>query len=338
MILGKRKANVGRRKSDNFETAQSNDSSKTTASHTHEISISTTKPSNSSSLIEPDGKHIAIARPGLVVVAGYLYGAGVYKMFEEAGIVTQSASVSWGREVLQAIDAGILDLAIYNNLETIEYLQENPESTLKIIGSIGASMAGKNFAITVSANSDLVGTPLDELPNKLSGRQLYVGINTDRYRNILAALKMTEEEFIATGVNIIDFPDPPLSIIKNNPMALLVCGQNTRVAAQIDESFVEILNYDTIAAEDKQRFYRASENCLIASARLFKMLKVTPNQLIKHFARNLIELHYDNEALDELISYLKISGFTFSEQQEFDCDKLARQIMFETYHVGSRQW
>lgn len=338
MIQGRRKANIGRRQSEGFDIFKiSEQEIDPFPSPIDDLSESTRNPI-STALIRSDGRHVTIACPELVVVAGYLHGAGVYKMLEDAGITIQSVTVNWGRDVLQAIDSGKLDIAIYNKQETTAYLEEHPDSTLKVIGNIGASMAGKNFAITVAANSDLIDTPLSELPAKLKGRQLFVGKTTDRYRNILSALKMTDEQLLATGVNIIDFPDPPLSIIKDNPMALLVCGQNARMAAQIDDSFVEILNYDCIAPEDKQLFYEASENCLIASERLSNMLVVPFKELMKHFAGNLFELQFNQELLGKLIEFLKLYCFTFSENEIFDCDKLARQILFETYHVGSRQW
>lgn len=289
-------------------------------------------------IFQADGAPVRIARPGLVVVAGYLYGSGLYEAFELAGIRTLSAAVDWGRDVLTQLDRGDLDLGIYNQLETEKYLTENSTSSIHLIGSIGASMGGKNFAITASSKSDLVGTSIDQLASKLQGRRLYVGKSTDRYTNILKALRMSDQELESTGVLIIDLPDPGLALIKHDPEALLVCGQNARIAAQKDPDFVELLNFDSLRESDKNHFLESSQNCLVFSDRLFGMLRKKPLELMKHLMSRLTSLNLEPERLEKLLNYLRVNCFSYAEQNEFDCDELARQIMYETYHVGERVW
>lgn len=285
-----------------------------------------------------DGKSIKIARPHLVVVAGYLFGSDIVEVLRADGIKTRDVRVEWGNRVLEQLGKGKIDIAVYNKTATEQFLKENPNSQLHIIGDIGSSMGGKNFSITALKESSLTKCSIDEIPTSLSGRTIYVGVQTDRFTNLLTALRITETQLHKTGANIINISDPDLVLLENNPEALLVCGQNARVAAQKDDRFVEILNYDLVDDQTKGYFRSTSANVLVFSSRAYNLLKTEPSQLMQQLEMNLTLLKCNEKRKSDLIDMLADECFSDDDHSKYDCTELTEQILFETYHIGCRRW
>ncbi|QRZ60811.1 hypothetical protein [Rothia sp. ZJ932] len=289
----------------------------------------------SEKIFSDDIKPVNIARPRLVVVAGYLYSCGIYEMLENEKVKARSIDVVWGDSIIQKVENGSIDLAVYNKNAVDKYLSNKPDSALTILTELEPSMGGENFAVTVRPGHPLLGKTPSEIKNLIHDYKVVVGKTTDRYINLLRWLDADSDFSKEIDKNVVDWSDPDSRIFQIAPDALIMFGQNARVAARLD-GYKELTNFDLLIPNQRNHFIESAKNYLICSESFVDSLNIGKDDLVEKFNTNMGRNGRNSEFVKEVSNLLKNQCFLDYEQESFDCEKIVEHILFETYRIGKK--
>ncbi|WP_298286859.1 TIR domain-containing protein [uncultured Lutibacter sp.] len=278
-------------------------------------------------------RSLNVATSGLVVVDAFIYGSKLEDLCNDESLPVRFLNINWSQTVLDKLSIAKLDFAIYNENESRNYIKTHPESGLTIYKRICYSMGGKSFSIIVAANSELINVSNKDLLKKLKGKNVYIGINSDRFINFCEILNISPIDAKKSGIHFIDIPDPSsLSVLDENPNSVLVGGQNIRFAAYKDNRYCEIVNYDNVSEKSKKFLRSASSNCIVYSKSLQDKLNISCDTFFDNLINNFNNLHNDSDFKENLINHLEIAcDLPDNLNNHHD---IINHILFETYRIG----
>ncbi|MDR1033688.1 MAG: hypothetical protein LBL41_02830 [Bifidobacteriaceae bacterium] len=281
---------------------------------------------------ENEIEHITIADSTLVVVHSFIKGAEFEKVFPSAKVkyVTQK----WGKSTLDYCNAGRAQFCIGNHNDVLKYLNENKNSKLKILGTIGHSMGGRNFSIIVRSDSSLIDKTLDEIKDNLAEHVILVGTNTDRFRGLLTVLGVDADWITEKEIKLIDNPDPELSIFDLNPNAIMVAGQNVRLQALNSNKYAELLPFTELDRETRRELLNNSENVLVSNSDFLTENKLDEYEIFQTLTNNFNALSRDFNAVDAFVDDLLDECELVIDDYDLR-EKLVRRALYETYRLGT---
>lgn len=236
----------------------------------------------------------------------------------------------WSDDLLQRIDNGTLDLAVYNHLRGIALADQYPN--VHLLGPIGYSMGGRNFCMLTNQRGKWAESSLTDLRQHLRDAVLVVGRNTDRFHNLLDILDLNARELSDRGITILDIADAPCSMLDSMPDALVVCGQNRRFEARLHHDLLEVSGFRDLPQDAKAAIRRRSANSLLVSTRIMESVSVSASELVLDIVGGVAEVW--NSSYDSLLDIVARE----SEFDSLDPDQrrdAAKQIIFDTYRFGS---
>lgn len=280
-----------------------------------------------------DTDKIIIASTGLVVTDSFIYGSKIETFCKDEGVSVKYYAMDWSENILKKISNGKIDIGIYNEKETNNFILNNPNTNIRTTKSIGYSMGGKHFSIIVSVKSDLINTPHNELFEKLKNRNVYIGLNTDRFISFCHILGVSIEVMKSSNINFIDIPDPSsLNLLYADPSSILVGGQNIRFSVYNDSNFVEIINYDNVSDKSKIFLQQIASNCIVYSDNLKRKLFMNTDSFFDLLFHNFNMLNFDKESISNLIDNLEMAC---KLPENLDNHRgIIKHILYETYRIG----
>ena len=309
--------------------------------HQSKKSETTSKPDlnrDSSSNKESEKKFdkvLKIADSELIVVKGILISWGLDEIVKNFDFHTLYISYDWSDKILDDLNVGKIQIAIYNTVRTKQYLK-NKSNQLEIVDSYGFSMGGKNFYI-LSNNESLIkrDTTVNNFIKEIEGSTIALPFESDIYDNLLHIMNLTREQLDEHNINLIDLPvSYGLDIFKFKSDLLLLSGQNVRFKAKYKGGFFE-LNTDHILNDKlKSELAMNSANCLVINKRIYqyiddKDVKDIFNKCKINFYSNWTEPILYDFLIDKIVHqlYNKMKSY---EEAKF----IVKQILFETYRFG----
>lgn len=228
-------------------------------------------------------------------------------------------------------------MAVFNQERVIEFQAAHP-SELRILGVFGHSMGGRTFCILAHREGRWAGVSAEEFLSAPQTARICVGLETDRFANMLQAFGMTEEELRQNGVAIVNVAEPSLDVFLNDRDVLLVGGQNSRFEAVISGEYLELVRYESLSEDRREWFRRSSANALVISEGLHdelvgKGLKGLYSSLRREFFANWQDPRSFPNLLDQIIRRCE-----FARSDPHDRERIARHILYETYRIGEPVW
>jgi hypothetical protein len=281
---------------------------------------------------------LQIANSRLVVVRSILIAWDLEGLIEPAGYSLHYVELPWTEALLRAVAECRLHFAIFNHLSAREYCANNANDPLVSLGIFGYSMGGKNFCVIASRQGSWGGIETDTFLENPNGAVVCVGIHSDRYRNLLKALALTEDELHERGIRLINIPEPTLEVFETDPDALLVGGQNTRFEALRSGKYFELVRYEALDETRRAWFRESAANTLVASTPMIADLHDRHvddlfAQLRRNFYANWHDPRQFRGLLDRIINECEF-GAADPQEREF----VARHVLYETYRIGEPVW
>lgn len=274
-----------------------------------------------------------MATSGLTVVDSIIQGWNCDSIFREYGYNIEKHPYKWSDRILEDMQKGLLDIAIYNKESCVSF--NNKGGNIHIIRDVCSSMGGRNFYILASKQGKWKGLTLEQFKNAIDNTTV-IGIpkNSDMYKNLLFVLDMTEDEIHARGVKFIDYhTEQGLELFNVIPDLLIIGGQDIRFLAECNGGFFELISYDYFSKDKKDYFYKNSINSLLISPAAMK--KIT-NVDIEQLSMDLMLSFYKNFMKKESIN--KIYNI-LSNKLSYICTNketlkyIVSKIIFETYRI-----
>jgi len=254
-----------------------------------------------------------------------------------AGYSVDYVNVPWSTSVLDSIAAGQLSLAVFNQERVLEYQALHP-SALRILGVFGYSMGGRNFCILAHREGRWAGVTSEEFLNDPRGARLCVGLETDRYTNLLQALGASEQQLGEKGVSLVNVTEPSLDVFRNDRDILLVGGQNTRFEALIAGQYLELVRYESLPYERREWFRRSAANALVTNEAANEDFEREGLQdLYPSLKRSFFANWQDPRLVSELLARV-VRDCEFARSDPKDRERIARHILYETYRIGEPVW
>jgi len=276
---------------------------------------------------------IVIANSRLIVVQAFLLGCEIEALIRESGHVPQFIESEWSSKLVDDCEQGTVDFAIFNRTLVDRYLANTPKSTVERGNVVSHSMGGKNFSVIVREDHKLIGVEPSQMLEQLASSVIYVGLDTDRFTNLLLVLNSTVEQLRDAGIRLVNISDPSLSVLDSEPEALVVCGQNMRLQAHRRGGFQELLMYQELDTHTRKELHERSSNVSIMSNQGSASVGG-----VEDFTQKLIERFRMNTASDQFVANL-------AKQLSFNCDfegaspadrlDISKQVLFETFRLGA---
>jgi len=278
---------------------------------------------------------VKIATSNLTVIDAIIQGWDLERILNAQNFTAEEYSYAWSNLILDDLNSGKIDIAIYNKEETLKY-KEKTGSKIAILRDICSSMGGRNFYILASKAGKYKNMSLEEFRENLDeSTMIAVPKSSDMYRNLLYILDMSEDELLNKGVKIIDSSDNfSLSVFEINPNLLLIGGQNLRFLAEFKGGFVEVISYDDFPKEKREFFFKNSVNSLLISPQA--LLKFKDIDLQK-FSHDLLSSFYANFLCEikaaKIRTKLAMKIRNSCENNEQMSEYIIKKIIFETYRL-----
>lgn len=281
---------------------------------------------------------IQIAHSRLVVVRSILLAWDLEKTVGPAGYSVHYLDLPWTDSIVKAIAEERLDLAIFNNRSVMDYRTETTMGSVHSMGIFGYSMGGKNFCILASRRGRWATVDTNGFLANPRNANIYVGLHSDRFRNLLNVLNITADQLLDKEIRIINLPEPNLDVFDTDPDALIICGQNARFEAMQSGELFELVRYESLDDQIRSSFRDSAANALIASSRCIrdfessKIVDLFP-QLRRNFYSNWQDPRQFPNLLDRIINECEFGG-SDPKSREF----VARHVLYETYRIGDPVW
>ncbi len=281
-------------------------------------------------LTDPARRISRIVDSDLVVVKAILLGWGLEDILQTAGYSHRYVHLPWGNQILATLDSGRVDFAIYNHMETQTYLRDNPSSTIRVLGSFGHSMGGKNFYILTHCHGRWADVSGEDFLRSPAGATFLVPKHSDMYHNLLSVLELEEDALRKWDIHVIHAPTTTIELAGHDRDSLLVGGQNLRFEALASRNYTELVSFDTLRDVHRGRLRAASENALLSRVDVVEGLSAAGITDLWSATRNQFNDRWGSvEHFDALLEDLCLhTGFT-------ERPALARHILYETYRFGS---
>ncbi|MEL7728081.1 toll/interleukin-1 receptor domain-containing protein [Citromicrobium bathyomarinum] len=278
---------------------------------------------------------VRIALSPLFVIHAITSAWEVERHLGMAGGLVATTSYPWNDQILEHLEDGQLDLAIYNFNRAKGYSDRRASPGYSIIGQAGRSMGGHNFSILAKTDSTWSEIGQDGFAKAIAGATVGLPVKSDMaevfYRVVGGKEAVTEH-----GIKVVDVPiTTGMEFFSLIPDALLNTGQNVRQCAIAAGEVREILPRSALDEAIRAELLSASRNCIIASDRLVSLLggqeaaKAFANALWISFNTNWANAERHQILLEELVS--GSYNWSFS-------DSIVRQavekILYESYRIG----
>ena len=297
------------------------------------------QPATSKDLAMPaqETRPLFVANSHLIVVKAFLNACGIEELADNFGSSVKFVEAPWSDDVITRCDRGEIDLCVFNRAATDDYMIKNPDHKFQILGDIGFSMGGRNFSALTRKGHPLVGRTVPEMKTQLKGMRIYVGTHTDRYRNLMISLGVSEEFWLENDVTIINVVDPALSIFQTDPDAIIVTGQNTRFEAHLSGNYSELVSFSGLPADVQAQLLHYATNSLIIGPSFLLRISLSPDDifasLMGAFQKNWQEIK-TRESLTDALVY----DCDFGDNSFEDRGTIARHVLYETYRIGRPIW
>lgn len=286
-------------------------------------------------LFSNDLREITLASSNLVVVLGVLLGGKMDEIFSQEGIKTNTLTMDWNDSILEGLARDYFQMSIYNKNSGDIYIRNHPECGIVKLADIQSSMGGKNFSIIARRGHDLEKKSLGSIREEICQYPIFVSINSDRYTSLLTAIGMSDIEFREQRkAKLINQCEPSLDVLMKIPKALLVCGQNIRVASRFNpENFTELLNYDTLEDhKTKKQLIDISKNAIFISKSFYEKI-IDAEAFRRKINENIVGWGFSSESISPLVK--KIAAHCLqTEVPGTSLNKIIETILFETYRIG----
>lgn len=287
-------------------------------------------------MFHPGTTEILIGTSKLVVVDSFLYGCGFSDLCLTESVHADYISSNWSTNVIDRLEKGKLDIAIFNKELSNKYISEKNYRNVRAISDIGHSMGGKCFSV-VAHNSNKIDVDYSNILSAFENRIVFIGVKSDRFANFCSMLNLTEAQAHSSNITFIDIPDPDsLEILGLNKEAILVGGQNIRFSAQQNGDFEEIIDFNRLPTFFKRKLFEASQNTILVSNALENKMIADAESLVSQLTTNFDKLRMNAPLYDKLVDKLKHSC-SFPEGLE-DSETIIKHVIFETYRHGNPQW
>lgn len=275
---------------------------------------------------------LRLATSGLTVIDSIMQGWDCDLIFRRNGFTIDRFPYKWSDKILTDMEAGKLDIAIYNKESCLSFNKNNGGS-IHIVRDICSSMGGRNFYILASKNGKWRNMTLEQFKQSIDSDTI-IGVpkHSDMYKNLLFILDISEEEIVSRGVKIIDYhSDQGLELFKILPDLLIVAGQDIRFLAECIGDYFELISYDYFPQEKKNYFFKNSINSLIISnSAMSKLKNINIEQLgidlMLNFYRNFMKKDSTDKIYGALVN--KLSHICHDEET---LKYIINKILFETY-------
>jgi hypothetical protein len=280
---------------------------------------------------------VVIADSDLLVIKSVTIAWRLEEMLRDSGINTRRVTWSWSDELLEALNNGRIDIAIYNTHSARRFMEDNPSSKITLVSEWGNSMGGKNFYIMARKGSSWPCSGIDAFLERIKkGATIIVPERSDMLVNVLSVLNTTEKELSTLGVTIVSVPvSQGLEALDVNPEALLIHGQNVRFKGRFRGLYNEVLNYDVLPPHMQQALLNNSSNSLLVSdSCLAKHSKETLFAAIEAARREFFTSWTDLKRYPQLVKELVENERKYGIIDEDEMTYVVKQILYETYRFG----
>jgi hypothetical protein len=279
---------------------------------------------------------IVICETDLVVTKAFTAVWGIEEELGRIGLNVAERAWDWSDSILESIDSGALDIAIYNRSRTERYLESRKHSSVKLLTEIGRSMGGKNFYILASEKGswprDLT---LEQIRLNIAAGAvtLAVPISSDMYQNFFDVVGYSEEKYRASGSRVINVPvTQGLEVFEFDPNILLIHGQNIRKRALYRGGFFEVLPFDSLPPTTKKLLMYRSVNVVVCSSRFVELLGAERIATLFAEIKHRVRRHFlDPSLCEKLVSNLSNDLSYRSASKMSEDEFVVASILYETY-------
>lgn len=277
---------------------------------------------------------ITVAESGLTVVRAIQVAWDLDRVVGPHGLTTRTRAYPWSDRLLDDLQAGVLDLAIYNRAKAEAAIAAGTLQAVRILGSFGHSMGGGNFYLMARRDGRFASYTYDRLRAHDGDVRVAVPAGSDIAENVRCALACCHGE-PAPALRIVDIPATSgLEVFRLDPDILVSAGQNLRMLARASGDCVEIVDTDSLSHALRPKFIARAENCLLASARLCALLPAPALAGLHAALRRNVAVHWHDEAraermLEQLAAKVDLDGLSPEQGRS-----IVGRIVYETYRFG----
>lgn len=248
-----------------------------------------------------------------------------------SALMPSFVEMSWGDGLIDAVSDGSLDMCIYNEPRGLERMKS--VSSVRHAGTLGYSMAGKNFAVLTSRTSRWANYRISDLRHVFENATVIVGRATDRFSNLLDVLGLPGDNGLQDrNITVIDTADSPCTLLKSMPDAIMIAGQNRRFESMRDPGLVELGGFDDIDDETRSRLRSRSANALFINDGFELKFGILAEDIrLELWSQVALQWSFEPEALLRVIA----------DESEFDDLSISErldataEIIFATYRFGA---
>ena len=277
---------------------------------------------------------VVIADSDLIVVKCITSAWKLDEILGRAGIPCRRVTWNWSDDLLDAVQAGLVDLAIYNTVSTRRFITDTRSRNVHILTEWGRSMGGRNFYVLARKDSSWNATGLEFFLARLArGATIIVPERSDMINNLLAVLDYAVRPLTSMGVKIVPVPvTQGIESLDVNPEAVLIHGQNVRLQARFRGDYHEVLNYDLLPERLQSVLRGNSGNSLIASERLMSACsRETILAAVRAARQQFFASWADERAYGTLVKEIVADQRTHGRVNEDEMTFVVKQILYETY-------
>lgn len=275
-----------------------------------------------------------VAYSHLTVIEAITLNWDIKNTFAAYGLKVHNVERKWNDTILEELENGYLDMAIYNKNRAIKYNGIGGDR-LHILRDVCVSMGGNNFYVLALKGGKWKPMDIEAFRSSLDENTVVaLSKSSDRLDNFLFAVNSTEQELIERGVKFVEYDaDKGLDVFDLSPDILLVGGQDVRIMAEKEDRFFEIVNCDMLPQKEKRFFYEQAINSIVVGESGYNKFHASDiddilDKLVLNFYKNVSIKSKKASTIEKLERTVRARCL-----DDISTKYVIERILFETYRI-----